>query len=72
MYEANGISIDTNKIFLKCFIEYGSTVLYQKWVLEPTRLNNVSEQEKIFRMAGFNGCIGSLDATHIPILKCPQ
>ena len=35
IYEANGISIDTNRIFLKFFIEYGSTMLYQKWVLEP-------------------------------------
>ena len=52
--------------------EYDSTVLYQKWVLEPTRLNNVTEQKKIFRMAGFNRCIGSSDATHIPMLKCPQ
>jgi len=43
--EANGISMHTNNDFLKYFIEYGSTILYQKWVLEPTRTNNVSEDE---------------------------
>ena len=34
--------------------------------------NSVHEQESIFGQAGFNGCIGSSDATHIPMLKCPQ
>ena len=31
--EANGISVDTNNNFLYAFMEYGSTILYQKWVL---------------------------------------
>ena len=70
--EANGISIDTNSVFLYRFMEYGSTVLYKKWVLEPSITNSVEYQEKFFRLAGFNGCIGSSDATHIPMLKCPQ
>ena len=68
--EANGIYVDTNSVFLKCFTEYGSTVLQQKWVL--TRTNSVNEEESVFRLAGFNGCIGSSDATHIAMLKCPQ
>ena len=70
--EANGISSDVNNVFLKCFIEYGSTVLYKKHVLNPTKLIHVSNREKLFRLAGFNGCIGSSDATHIPMLRCPQ
>ena len=55
--EANGISIHTNNVFLKCFIKYGSTTLYEKWVLNHIRNDNISEQESIYRMAGFNGCI---------------
>ena len=70
--EANGISVDTNRVFLLSFIEYGSTVLYQKWVINHSSFNSVHEQEYIFGQAGFNGCIGSSDATHIPMLKCPQ
>ena len=70
--EANGISISTNRLFLLSFIEYGSSVLYKKWVIDSTINRNVNEQESIFRMAGFNGCIGSSDGTHIPMLKCSQ
>ena len=70
--EANGISADTNREFFNVFIEYGSTVMYQKYVLQPTIQQGVTEQEKIFALAGFNGCIGSSDATHIPMLKCPH
>ena len=30
----------------------------------------IGDLEKLFRMAGFNGCIGSSDATHIAMLNC--
>ena len=69
--EANGISINTNDSFLKAFIKYGSTTLYKKWVLDQRITNPVHEQESIFRLAGFNGCIGSTDATHVAMLQCP-
>ena len=32
----------------------------------------MNEQESVFRQAGFNGCIGSSDGTHVPMLKCSQ
>ena len=70
--EANGISIETNRQFLHAFMEYGSTVLYQKWVLNANINSQIAEQEKVFRRAGFDGCIGSSDATHIPMLRCPH
>ena len=70
--EANGISLDTNREFMNLFLDLGSKVLYQKWVLEPNWTRKVSDQEKMFALAGFNGCIGSSDATHIPMLKCPH
>ena len=52
--EANGISVDTNRVFLMSFIKYGSTELYQKWVINHYRFNTVHEQESVFRKAGFN------------------
>lgn len=67
--EANGISREVNRVFLHTFIIYGSTVLYKKWVLDPVRNMNVSSHEKLFKMAGFNGCIGSTDATHVGMLN---
>ena len=70
--EANGISIHTNSAFLKVFINYGSSVLYQKHVIQPLIDNGVKDQEKVFASAGFDGCIGSTDATHVPMLKYPH
>ena len=52
-------------------MEYGSTVLYKKWVTEPAINRNIIDQEKLFKIAGFDGCIGSTDATHVAMLKCP-
>jgi hypothetical protein len=72
IYEANGISISTNRQFIFCFIKYGSTVLYKKWVIDSRISRNLNEQESLFRQAGFNGCTGSSDATHVPMLKCSQ
>ena len=72
LYEANGISINTNRDFIRCFIEYGSTVLYKKYVIDQVNVIDISEREKLFRQAGFNGCIGSTDATHVAMLRCAQ
>ena len=40
--------------------------------MDPARETHVSHQEGLFAAAGFNGCIGSVDATHIPMLSCPH
>ena len=69
--EANGISIDTNREFVYLFLEYGSTVLYKKYVIDEFSTVSVKEKESLFRLAGFNGCIGSCDATHVAMLSCP-
>ena len=57
---------------MMCFMEYGSTVLYKKWVIKPRLSRDLQDQESIFRDAGFNECIGSSDGTHIPMLNCAQ
>ena len=31
----------------------------------------LANRKKYFQIAGFDGCIGSTDATHVPMLKCP-
>ena len=70
VHEANGISREVNRIFFEAFIEYGSTCLYKKHVLDLANSISISEHEKLFRQAGFNGCIGSTDATHVSMLNC--
>ena len=54
------------------FLEYSSSILYKRYVIDYTLNCDIKEQDKLFRLAGFDGCIGSTDATHIPLLKCPH
>ena len=68
--EATAISRETNRRFFLKFIEYGSSVLYKKYVLDLSLNGMVAEHERLFNLAGFNGCIGSTDATHIGMLNC--
>ena len=32
---------------------------------------HVKESDELYAIAGFNGCIGSIDATHVPMLSYP-
>ena len=68
--EATAISRETNRRFFLVFIEYGSSVLYKKYVLDLSLNGMVAKHERLFNLAGFNGCIGSTDATHIGMLNC--
>ena len=68
--EANGMSDDLNRKFVYSFIKYGSTALYKRWVIDENIGTNVRECEALFRLTGFNGCIGSSDTTHVGMLSC--
>lgn len=70
--ESTYISADVHRVFFNSFIEYGSTVLYKKYVSDVTENMDTKRIERLFRMAGFNGCIGSSDGTHIGLLSCPS
>ena len=70
--ESTYISVEVHRQFLMAFIEYGSTVLYQKYVLNSLNTVDTARIEKIFRLAGFNGAMGSSDGTHIGMLCCPS
>ena len=70
VHEANGISREVNRNFFETFIEFGSSCLYKKHVIDVAKNITFSENEKLFKEAGFNGCIGSADATHVSMLKC--
>ena len=72
VHEANGISREVNRNFFSCFMEYGSTVMYKKYVLDVADSIDVSNHERLFSMAGMPGCVGSGDATHISMLNCPS
>ena len=66
------ISAEVHRQFFIAFLEYGNTILYNKYIVKPASELDVSAFEKIFAIAGFNGCVGSSDATHIGLLQCPS
>ena len=47
------------------------TILYKQWVVDGVINRPVSDIQKIFRQAYFNGCMGFTDATHVGVLSCP-
>lgn len=57
------------QFFLK-FIEFGSTTLFNKYINTPDTIEALQDCEYEYSMAGFPGCIGSTDASHIVIEKC--
>ena len=42
----------------------------KKHVSLPATTTDPSEWEQLFRLAGFPGCIGSSDGTHVGMLNC--
>ena len=46
--------------------------MYNKFVLQPLNNEEVQKHEEVYRRSGFPGCVGSTDATHVIIEKCPH
>ena len=67
--ENMGISEEIVRVFFHCFIEFGSTFLYHKYVVAPSTAEEASAQSHEYAQAGLPGCIGSSDATHIVLEK---
>jgi hypothetical protein len=53
--ESTAIDKDVHHVFFCVFIEFGSTVLYQKWVLTPVNLPEAQSNMKEYSIAGFPG-----------------
>lgn len=67
--ESTFISQDVHRVFFHAFIKYGAAVLFNMYVKMPASIRELQECEHAYRIAGFPGCIGSCDATHIPLDK---
>ncbi|KAG7368518.1 hypothetical protein IV203_031261 [Nitzschia inconspicua] len=63
--EATAISEEVIRVFFHRYIEFGSTTLFQKYVLAPTTLEHANQQGIEYTMAGLAGAVGSMDATHV-------
>jgi hypothetical protein len=68
--EATGISEETHRVFFHRFISCGRKILFPKWVKIPDTITEIEDCMSEYAAAGFSGCIGSTDATHIVIEKC--
>ena len=63
--ECTGINEEVQWSFFHKFIAFGAEVLFPKHVTLPETLQELEKCEHPYRIAGFPGCIGSSDATHI-------
>ena len=68
--EATAVSKEVHRVFFKQFTEYGSTDLYEKYVIFPTNFEEAKRHMKEFTVAGIPGALGSCDATHVTTWQC--
>jgi hypothetical protein len=68
--EATCISREVHRTFFHLFISWGSTSLFETYVITPRTNDEAKHHEKEMAMAGFNGAVGSSDATHVGMEKC--
>jgi hypothetical protein len=67
--ESTAISAETYRIFLH---HIGNTTLYPQYVTAPQGAEEATTHMNGIQMAGFNGCVGSSDGTHIVLEKFLQ
>ena len=68
--ESTAIDKEVHRHFFQVFIRFGSTDLYQKWVITPVDLPQADLNMHEYSQAGFPGCVGSCDCTHIVTKRC--
>ena len=68
--ESTAIDEETHQQFFHVFIQYGSTTMYDKYVITPKTPDDASTHIREMELAGFPGCFGSTDATHIAMDSC--
>ena len=58
------------RFFLHKFIKFGITVLYDEFVVAPVHVFEAHTNMNEYSKAGFAGCVGSTDCSHIANEKC--
>ena len=64
------INHKTIRTFILKVIEFGSSTLYHRFVVEPRDIDQLNDCNMKFMLAGLPGCIGSTDATHVIMERC--
>jgi hypothetical protein len=68
--ESTAIDKEIHCCFFQVFIRFGSTELYQKWVIILVDLPKANLNMHEYSQAGFPGCVGSCNCTHIVTQRC--
>ena len=68
--ESTGINEETHCQFFHAFLDVGVEKLYSKYVRTPSNAAEAATHMVEMVAAGFPGCIGSTDATHVLLEKC--
>ena len=70
LFEATFVSQDVHRVFLHVFTKACRKHLYPKWVKRPETAEEIEDCMHEFKLAGFDGCIGSADVTHVTLERC--
>ena len=68
--ESTAINHDVHLVFLHRFIEFRSTVLFERYVAAPVCVDEARSNMQEYAAAGFSGCVVSADCTHITTERC--
>ena len=68
--EQTTISKEVHHIFFHAFINFCSTSLYSRFVITTLHLPEALSNMWEYKVAGFPGCVGSTDCTHITTERC--
>ena len=68
--ESTSVSKEVHRVFFHRFIDFGSTVLYDKYVNMPLTYAEAKRHMAEYAAAGLNGGCGSSDCCHVLHEKC--
>jgi hypothetical protein len=69
--ELCGVAESTVNYIFKKFITTFVNEFFNDYVINPVGADLANIMET-YRLLGLPGCIGSMDVTHVPLLRCPK
>jgi hypothetical protein len=70
--DMTNISTQTHRNFFESFMAFGRKVIYPMKVKLPETLPEFCSALSYYQKLGFPGAIGSVDATHVRLWRCPE
>ena len=67
LQEVTKVDKETHRQFFMCLCAWGRQRLFRKFCSPPSTGDEVGKIENLYAAAGFPGCMGSFDVTHVPL-----